>query len=266
MTVDEFKIQLKHLISNKNTVTFLLVIVSIVVIYFAYNYLVNRAIKPVNIPYSTSQINEKTQITSDMVSTVKISGNFVSSQGETLLQNRGLIINKYVKTGYQIPASSFFYRDAIASEEENDETIFDNLPDGYRVYRLAVNFHSTYGCSIMPGNYIDLYFKATDDSNGKVIFDLFIKSIEVLSVVDSKGEDVFSSSQEGEKPAPKYLYFSVPDELHDLLRKASLISSNSIEIIPVPRNAGYSENPEETTIANQAIANFILSKSVYISN
>lgn len=265
MTVSEFKTQLKHFVSNKNTVTFLLVIVSIIVIYFAYNYLVNRAISPVNIPFSSTQINEKTQITNDMISTVKISGTFVATQGATLLQNKGQILNKYVKEGYQIPASSFFYQDAIVDEEESDKTAFDDLPDGYTLFKLPVDFHSTYGCSIMAGNYIDLYLKATDD-DGKIIFDKFIKSIEVTKVVDSNGEDVFSSATEGEKPNPVALWFGVPADYHKLLRTATLISGNNIEIIPVPRNAGYSENPEETSIANPAIESFILSKAVYIAD
>ena len=50
-----------------------------------------------------------------------------------------------------------------------------------------------------------------------------------------------------------------------LLETAMLITSNSIDLIPVPRNAGYSENPEDTSIANEAIAEFILSKSVHVA-
>ena len=51
---------------------------------------------------------------------------------------------------------------------------------------------------------------------------------------------------------------------YELLKKAELIGG--ITLIPVPRNAGYSENPEETIIANEAIENFILAKSVSVTN
>lgn len=267
MNLDNVKTNLKRFISNRNTVTFILVLVCIVIVYFAYNYLVNKAISPVNIPYSTTLIKEKTAITNDMIGTVKISGTFVTSSGEGLMQARMRIIDKYVATGYQIPPYSFFYSEALTSESEASQTEFDELPDGYTIFQLPVNFHSTYGCSIMSGNYIDLYFKAIDDSPEKnVIFDLFIKSIEVRRVVDKDGLDVFANTEEGKQPAPKYLYFAVPLEYHELLRKALLVGTNNIEIIPVPRNAGYSENPEETSIANEAIENFILSKAVYITN
>ena len=59
MNGDAVKTHLKRFISNKNTVTFLLVLVLIVIVYFAYNYLVNKAISPVTIPYATTLIKEK---------------------------------------------------------------------------------------------------------------------------------------------------------------------------------------------------------------
>ena len=61
---------------------------------------------------------------------------------------------------------------------------------------------------------------------------------------------------------PSSLIFAVPEDMHLLLRKAGYLSG---EIIPVPRNAGYSENPKETQIVNEEIENFVLSKSVYIA-
>ena len=267
MNGDAVKTHLKRFISNKNTVTFLLVLVLIVIVYFAYNYLVNKAISPVTIPYATTLIKEKTEITSAMIGTIQISGTFVTSSGEGLLQSRGQILEKYVAEGYQIPANSFFYSEAVVEEDEVNKTTFDDIPDGYTVFQLPVDFHSTYGCSIMPGNYIDLYFKATDDTTDKnIIFGLFIKSIEVREVVDADGYDVFTTTEEDDEPQPKYMYFAVPEYYFELLRKAMLITTNDIEIIPVPRNAGYSENPEETTIASESIENFILSKTVYITD
>ena len=83
-----------------------------------------------------------------------------------------------------------------------------------------------------------------------------------LAVLDPSNDVVDDDTK---APKPAKLYFIVPREYNDLLRKALLISSNNIEIIPVPRNAGYSENPKETQIVNEEIENFVLSKSVYIA-
>ncbi len=265
MDVENIKVNLKRFVSNPNTMTFLLVIVLIIVVYFVYNSLVNRAVSPVTLSYSTKLLSEETEITGDVVSTVKLSGTFVTSSGEELVQSRGQILNKYVALGYQIPQNSFFYKSAITDESNTNKRVTDDIPDGYTSFQLDVNFHKTYGCSIMPGNYIDLYFKAKSDNSDKIIFDLFIKSIRVEAVLDKDGNNVFTHTKEDEDPKPALLVFAVPNDYKELLETASLISSNSIELIPVPRNAGYSENPEDTSIANEAIAEFILSKSVHVA-
>ncbi|HPZ23702.1 MAG TPA: hypothetical protein PLC25_02535, partial [Bacilli bacterium] len=205
----------------------------------------------------------KDEITSDDVGTVKISGNFVTASGSGLIQSGRTVVGKYVANGYQIPKNSFFYTDAVASESEAATTEFSNIPDGYTIYRLPVTFHSTYGCSIMEGDYIDLYFKAKDvngTNSSNIIYGLFIKSIQVLKVVDKDGNDVFTNTDDDDQMVPKYIEFAVPIEYFTLLRKASLIPADT-ELIPVPRNAGYSENPEDTTIASEAIENFILALS-----
>ena len=262
MDTDSIKSNIKRFFSNPNTLTFLFVIALIIVIYLIYNFMVSRAISPVNIPYANQLLTANTKITKDVVGNVKISGSFATSSGEGLIQNQRLAIDKYVAKGYQIPKNSFFYKEALASETESNTTAFTNIPDGYTIFRLDVDFHKTYGNSMMPNNYIDLYFKAKDD-DGSLIYGLFIKSIKIYKVVDKDGVDVFSySDASGEKePEPKYLYFEVPDSEHDLLRKAQLIKSNGIEIIPVPRNNEYSENPEPTSIASEAIKEFILSRT-----
>lgn len=265
MNVEEIKVNVKRFFSNPNTVTFFLVIGLIVVVYFIYNAIVQSAISPVTLPYSTSLIKERTQITREMISTIQVSGTFVTSSGEGLIQNSMQIIDSYVAKGYQIPAMSFFYKDALNNEDISQDTEFDNLPDGYTIFQLEVDFHSTYGCSIMNGNYIDIFFKATSDSAAtdtgkKIIFDKFIESIQVLKVVDNEGFDVFTYTDDDDEPEPKFLYFAVPLEVYELLYTATLIPSNDIELIPVPRNAGYSETPKETSIANPAIEDFINSK------
>ncbi len=265
MDTEKLKVNIKRFFSNPNTLTFLLVIALIVVVYFAYSYLVNRATQPATIPYALEKMTSKTEITQDKVGTVKISGTFITASGSGLIQSSMNVIGKYVAEGYQIPEKSFFYQEQLVDEKTAEKTTISDAPDGYTVFDLDVDFHSTYGCSIMPGNYIDLYFKATDDE-GYVMFGKFIESLKVTKVVDKDGNDVFTYTDDTKQPKPTKMYFIVPREYNELLRQAFLISSNNIEIIPVPRNAGYSENPKETSIANEEIENFILSKAVYVAN
>lgn len=265
MDVENLKVNIKRFISNPNTMTFLLVIVLIVVVYFVYNSLVNRAVSPVTLPFASELLSEETEITNEVISTIKLSGTFVTSSGQNLVQNKNQILGKYVATGYQVPQNSFFYKSAITDETNTNKGVAEDIPDGYTTFTLDVDFHKTYGCSIMPGNYIDIYFKAMSDEGNKVIYDLFIKSIRVEAVLDNDGNNVFTHTKDDEEPKPALLVFAVPNNYKALLETAQLISSNSIELIPIPRNSGYSENPEETTIANEEIERFILSKAGHVA-
>ena len=171
------------------------------------------------------------------------------------------IRNKYVKPGYMIPENSFFYQEAIAESSIADKTSFSDLPNDYTIYELKFGtngFHETYGCSIMTGNYIDLYFQSQDTSDQthpKLIFEKFITSIQVLKVIDKNGLDVFTESPD-EEPKPTAMWFAVPTQFFELLRIAENLPGS--KIIPVPRNAAYSTNPGDTEIANDAVEAFIL--------
>ena len=259
MDMNKIKTGIKRFFSNPNTLTFLLVIVLIVIIYVVYNYMISRAVAPVTVPYCSKKALSMKEITDEYISSVKISGNFVTANGSGLVQSTKNVKNKYVAPGYFIPENSFFYSEALADSTVQEKTAFSDLPDGYTIYRLPVDFHKTYGCSIMSGNYIDLFFKAKDkDNDNKVIFQLFIKSIKVLKVINSKGLDVFTEADD-ENPKPAELWFAVPIEYFELLRVADELKAYNIELVPVPRNSGYSENPEDTAIVNDAIETLILS-------
>ena len=248
MDVSKLKTNVKKFFSNPNTLTFILVIGLIVVIYLVYSYMINRAIAPVNVPYCTNELKTMTEITSESVGSVQISGNFVTASGSSLLQNQRSILHKVVAPGYLVPKNSFFYSDAVADSSITDKTLHSDIADETTLYALETDFHATYGCSIMPGNYIDLYFKANDpNDDGKLIFKPFITSIQVLKVIDKNGVDVFTESTKAE-PDPDKIVFNVTIEQQELLVKAEHIKKYKIEIIPVPRNAGYSENHGEQQI------------------
>ena len=252
-------LKLKRFLGNKNTVTILCVIAGVAVLLIGYNYRVNQAVQPINVPYALTRMEPKSKVEADNVGTIKVSGAFVE-QTEDLITSKAYILNNewYVNYDTVIPEGGLFYKSQLVTKEDLPDTAFDDIDEGATIFSLSVNSHSTYGNSIMPGNFIDLYLKATDD-NGKVIFGKFIESIKVLSVRDSSGNDVFSDSQV--QRSSSELLFAVKDDLFMLLSEASFVGG--IEIVPVPRNAAYrneGDTENGTQVSKQELVDYILEK------
>ena len=248
---------LKRLLSNKNTVTILAVILGVVFLYIAYNMRVKQAIEPKSVPIANQDIIANQVISSDMYEYVNVSSSFVK-KSPNLVTNPNQLIGKKIAPGNSIPQSGFFYTDQLVSSDDNIDPTVANIPNGYTLFELKVDLASTYGNSIYPGNYIDLYLKAYDGD--RLIYGKFIESIEVLDVRDASGRHVFDGGKSS--GTPSVLLFAVPDEMHLLLNKAKLLSG--IEMYPVPRNASYSENPSDTVIKSEFLKSYILSKSAVI--
>lgn len=251
---------IKRFLGNKNTVTIIGVILGIIVLYIGYNYRVKQATTPVTVPYAKQEISSRTLITSEMIGYMEVSSSVVNSS-TNLITSAGELINHYVAFGTTIPANSMFYKSQVLTSDEMPDSAFADIPDGFTIFSLSVDQHTTYGNSIYPGNYIDLYFKGVDETE-KIMFGKLIESIEVLAVKDSNGNHVFETTVETRTPAE--LLFAVPDDMYLLLMKAGYITGSSIEIIPVPRNASYSAHPGETIVSSDVIRDFILSKSATI--
>lgn len=249
---------LKRFFSNKNTVTIIGVVAGILVLYIGYNWRVNQATTPVQVPYAKVRLDSRHEITSEDIGYMEVSSSLVK-KSSNLITNANQLIGKQVQYGNAIPKNGLFYSDQVVDKASTPDYAISNIKDGYTVFNLSVDINSTYGNSIYPGNYIDLYFKSVDDSR-KIIFGKMIESIEVLDVRDSSGNHVFETSSQSRVPA--VLVFAVPDDMFSLLKKAQYISGNSVEIIPVPRNASYSANPGETLVSSSYIRDFILSKAV----
>lgn len=248
---------INNILRNKNTLTILLVFAGIIGLYLVYNWRVNDAITPVRVPYAKQELTSRTQITSDMISYIDVPKSLLN-KASNIIKSNNQIVNRYVQTGWTIPEYSFFYSEALLDPKANPESEFANIPDGYTVYQLSVDFDGTYGNSIYPGNYIDLYAKLVDKETSKIIFGRLIKGIKVMSVVDSNGNNVFESSSDVRKP--KYMFFAVPNEMYSLLKKAEY---TSVSIMPIPRNESYSSEERNAEIDSVYIQNYILSNSVY---
>lgn len=262
MKIDDIKVNIKRFFSNPNTLTFFFVLILIGIVYGVYSNAVSKSVSPESVSYANTNIASQTEITADMINSIEISGNFVSKAGANLLKNRPSVLNHRVKEDYNILKGSFFYKDAIETEANTKrKTDTADIPDNYAVYTMKTDFHSTYGCSIMPGDYIDLYVKAKNPSNNQIIFNIFISSIKIHKIINSNYEDVFKTLED-ETCNPAFVEFVIPIEQYELLKRAEMMPNLGFKLIMVPRNASYSQKPNPTKIESEFIKNLIEEQSV----
>lgn len=264
---------IKRFISNKNTVTILGVVIGIIVLYVGYQYRVSAALVPVIVPVANENLLPNSKITNDKLSTIKLSKE-EADKIDNLYRNKSQIINKYVKYGYTIPKNGLFYIDNVIDASAKPNSIFADMPDGASPFSLPVrsvtDIDISYGNSIMPGDYIDLYLRAvkSDGVRGqRIYYGRLIRSLEVLAVRDSNGNDIFSGGVALKKP-DNYV-FALESSMHTLLTNALSIDSKGIakiDLIPIPKNAKYSLDPENTTIANSKMVAYIESFTEPVSD
>lgn len=248
---------INNVLRNKNTITILLVFAGIIGLYAVYNWRVTEATTPVKVPIAKKTLDSRAQITDEDINYTEVPKSLVNSNSN-LIKNKNQVVNHFVNNGWTIPEFSFFYTEDILKDTETPESEFANIPDGYTVYPLAVDFDTTYANSLYPGNYIDLYIKMNDTESKKIIFGRLIKGIKIMSVVDSDGNNVFESQTEARKP--KFMFFAVPNEMFSLLKKSEYLN---VTVLPIPRNESYSSEEREAEIDSVYIQNYILSKSIY---
>lgn len=266
---------LKKFMQNKNTVTVFGVILAIIVLYFAYTMRINAAISPVVVPYAVSQIPAGTQITEDMINTREVPPGML--EGE-VIQNIGEIIDKYSAADTVIPQGSLFYKRAVVEKEQLPASIILSYPKGYVLYNLAVSTDSTYGNSVYPGNYIDIYLKAVyaipDDAKNltaedmankdKVMYGQLLQNIKVLAVKDAEGQPVFQNIDENRKPA--MIVFALPKEYYILLKKAEYMRSFDTELVLVPTNESMKDEPGDLKISSTDLKEWIERMTYWTEN
>ena len=216
-------IGLKKFMQNKNTVTVVGVILAIFVLYIAYTMRVKSSINPISVPYAADQIPAGTQITEGMIETRQVPPSMLDGE---VITNVGEIVDKYSAADVVIPKGSLFYRRAVVEKEQLPANIILQYPKGYVLYNFDVNTTSTYGNSVYPGNYIDIYLKAVNRADAetnaadvdRILFGRLVSNIKVLAVKDSSGRPVFQNIDEGRTPA--MIVFAVPEDIYVLLKKA----------------------------------------------
>ena len=255
--MNNFKIAFQRFIKNKNTVTVLGVFAIILVLYLGYRYQINKMVSPVTgIPAAAETIQPRTKITSDMITYVDIAPIVLQ---DNVIRSSSEIINKYSAPSTVIPEGSLFYKGVVVSESELPDSAFVKLEEGQVPYNFPVTMDSTYGNSIYPNNYIDIYMKSYNESGTLMVGKLF-ENIKVLAVKDSSGQNVFENSEETRTPA--YLIFGLNNENNILLRKASYMSNFSVELFPVPHGTNVSTEAGETYVSSQTLKDFINANTV----
>ena len=252
--------KLKNLLANKNVVTILGVILIVVVLYAFYNWRVNEAIEPVRVPYAKVTIGPRTEITPEMIEYVDIQQMSIKGNVLTNVNNPNQpkkIVGRYTNVNCTIPAGSLFYEESLVLFEELADSFLIDIPDGMVAYNFKVNTMSTYGNSLYPGNYVDVYFKG-EEQNEKIILGKLVSNVKALAVKDSAGRHVFENTQEDREPSQ--IIFAVTEEMSELLRTAEYI--NKAELIIVPTNVGYKLETDKivTEITDEEIKTYIETK------
>ena len=250
--------QIKNTTSNKNTVTVLGVIF---VIYVAYTIRVNNAVSPISVPYASQQISPGTQITSEYIAYRNVPPGLLKGK---VITNANAVLNKYVSPNSIIPEGSLFYESAVIDKDQVENNTTLNYPNGYVLYYMEVNSFSTYGNSIYPGNYIDIYLKAVvkfeaesqyNSDADRVMLDKLLENVKVLAVKDAAGDAVFEDLDN--QKTPSMIVFAVPEEYYILLKKSEFLSRYDSTLIPVPTNESLKDTPGELKLATEDIKNWI---------
>lgn len=245
---------LKKFLGNKNTVTILGVIVCIFILYVGYNYRINKVVTLVRVPYANQNIQPKTLITTEMVSYMEVPQAFLVG---SYYSDANSIVGKYSNYNTIIAQGSLFYQALLVDEKYLPDNSLQNVPEGYTVVNYPVNISTTYANSMMPGEYINIYYKSVNN-DGKIMFGKFISNIEILAVKDSSGQHVFESSEESRVPA--YMLFAVPESTHLLLRKALYLTEYDVELLLVPNTQTLTEE-DAVSVNSEEIKAFIEEKT-----
>ncbi len=264
----------KRFLSNKNTVTILGVLAGIIVLYLGYNYRVNNAIDTQAVPYAKDNIPATTKITQDKISTTEVLRSMIKTNSIIANSNEVVGTNNNAKCaaiGSSIPKGSFFYSGQVVDCNSIQKNVLQNMPDGYKIVSLKVDLLSTYGNSMFPGDYIDLYVKSKDSEN-RLIYGEFITKLPILDVRDSASNSLFYSNVSSGQPA--ILLFAVPNfdkdekdlNLYLLLSKAIMLGNGVVELVPVPGNRNYTTTVGETKVTSQQIKDLIIDKTSTIGN
>lgn len=258
MKNNNFLRKVAKFLKNKNTVTILGVLACILILYVAYNYRVKQAINPVLVPVAKVDIQPRTLITEDMVEYIQVPPAMINSN---VIRDKVNIVNYYSNYNTLIPAGSMFFGSAVISKAELPDAAFIEVPEDKVLFNLPVTMATTYGNAMMPGGYIDLYFKGKNEQ-GDIMVGKLLSNIKILAVKDGAGKNVFETTEEERTPA--YLFFAVDPDVHLLLRKCMYLSSISVELIPVPNTVNFTDSEAKEEVSSQYLVEYINAMTAFV--
>jgi len=262
--MNNFLISAKRFITNKNTITILGVVGILIILYYGYSSTITSAVNPVKVPVAKEKIGSQTKITSDDIKWIEVPS--ISKPGNVIL-NENQIVGKYTGVNATIPKESMFYSEMLVNEDElpgkwleklkTDETGATDKP-----VQFSVNIETTYGNSIQPDDYIDIYMKA-ENENKEIMFGKLIENVQVLDVMDSNGKSVFADVTANLIPA--YLCFGVSAELYNLLITAEFLSREGVMLLIVPHGGTVPLGGDiDVQVSSQYLRDFILAHSEHV--
>ena len=258
--MDNLSSSIKKFVSNKNTITIIGVILCIVILYVGYNFRINQKVSLSRVPYANQTIQPRTEITEEMVSYMNVPAAFIKG---SYYNASNQIVGKYAKDDVMIAEGSLFYTDFLTDTSTVSNSAFSNVKSNETVISYNVGMDSTYANSMMPGDIINVYFKAKDD-NGTIMFGKFISNITILDVKSSDGQRVFENTTESRTPA--YMLFALPEDMHLLFRKAIYLSNTyEVELILVPNTQKQEKDDMEVYVSSKDIQTFIDEKTKMVS-
>lgn len=254
--MNNLSFKLKKVLQNRNTVTIIGVLLVLVLLYFGYNSQVEDAVTPIDVPVAAEHIQPRTLITSQMITTLSVPNIAVS---EDVILSSSLIIGKYTTVNAFIPKGSMFFNSTVVERSQLPDYGISQIKEGERPVYFKVDVDSTYGNSILPDSYVDIYVRG--ESDGKPFIARLIENVKIIAVKDSSGNNVFENTSENR--TPDSILFGLEAESEDnpfmLLLRATYIQD--VEIFMVPHGT-LVPTDVETTLSSEALIEFIKAQTI----
>lgn len=234
-------------LKNKTVVTIFSGLVCVLILVYGYIRRVNKEIRLTPVPVASRDILSREEITQNdiemkQVAASALTNNIIRYQEQLV----GGEVKKYVNFNTKIPQGSFFYTNAVVEWSSMPDSAWSEISDENTIVSLPVNNTRTFGGSMYPNDKIDIYYHTQEGD--LLVYGKLIEGIRILAVKDGSGYHIGQRSASQSDPAA--LIFSVPEDLHLLLRKA-LALSGAENLVPVPRNVNYTESNVETNISSE---------------
>ena len=249
--MNNLSMSMKKFLGNKNTVTIIGVVLCLFILYFGYNYRINQKVVTAKLPYANQTIQPRTEITADMIEWMEVPVEFLTDS--QYYRSNDDIIGKYSNYNTVIAKGSLFYTDLVTDSANLPNSAFFEIKNEDTPINYRVNMDTTYANSMMPGDYINIYFKGQAD-DGSIMFGKFINNIKILAVKDAQGRHVFENTTEARTPS--YMLFALPEDFHILFRKALYLQNSAgVEITLVPATGEITEEDKVEVV--EEIKNYI---------